>query len=692
MIRHFFLDKTNTIISGTRANTGLNPILKLNYGKDISRGLIHFDERQIQNLIDDKEINIENTKFILKMTNCFSTDGVPYEKILTSNGLSFGQRACSFSLMLFRLPQDFDEGRGFDYDSDFWLRGNSSYSENGSNWYFAKNGTVWERDLKKKIYFKLENNGDDLNPDFHYKPIDYGIIDAVEVDEVPADKDITEFDPSYIYIEKEVDFTKGDINWDTVIRDKNIKGGIYAQDFLENEYRKYNTYYKLASVKEYYKLKVDGWESAYIKSDEPIDNAHFIGDYIYGQIQNIPMGIKATLTNKVPNNPDINSDEYIKVEKGGCPTKYEFYQLMTNDEYMMTPPMNAFDSLYTIRYEYQEIDLPTDGEKCKAVDIKTIHTELNENSDPIVRESSIIIGIQHFDHGMENLAIDITEYVESIINKDYRNYGLGLSFIPSLERTVMPLSQYVGFYTDHTNTFFHPYVEMISNNIIDDDRNTFCIGQTNKLYLYAKIDGEPVNLDKIPTCEINGIKVKTGQSKKGAYFAVVEPNEVEMEQQSIGYDYWSEMSLNGARIDDVEMEFEVMPLNKKIQVGSLTDDSKNIVPFISGINDDEKLRRGEVRTVNVDFRKRYSTDEKHIIFHSEYRIYAKDGKENREYEVFGYTLIERGFLNNFFVIYTEDLIPNKYHIDVRVHDGRNVKYYKDIAQFEIISDVTNRYE
>lgn len=692
MIRHFFLDKTNSIIAGSRCNVGLNPILKLNYGKDLSRGLIHFDESPIQHLIDEKEITLDNTKFTLKMVNCFSVDGVPYEKKLTSSGNFIGKRACSFDLILFRLPQDFDEGRGFDFTSDFWLKGNKSHSEDGSSWFFSKNGMVWERDRKKKLYFKKINKGDDLNPSYEYTPIDYSVIDAVFTEEIPANKDITPDEAEYIYIEKNIDFTKGDINWDTIIRDKDLKGGIYSQEYLLNEYNKYHTYYRLTEKRTYYSLVIDGWNKSYVKSENKLDGAIFMGDYVYGRIENLPMGQKAPVMPHLPSEPSSDDPQYIKLDKGGCPVKYEFYKLMTRDEYMENPPMNAYESIYTNHWEYVQIDFPTDDEKCKAVEIKTIHIPLSQDSDEIVKESSIIITEQHFDFGQENLSMDITDYVKDIISKQARNFGLGLAFAPSFEMTEMNESQYVGFFTDHTNTFFHPYVEMISDNIINDDRNAFCLGQTNRLYLYANVDGEPVNLDNLPVCEINDVPVKVGQSKKGVYFAEITPDFVELEPHSIGYDKWSEISLNGAKIDDVEMEFEVMPINRKIQIGSLTDDSKNIIPFIEGINDGEKLSRGEIRTISVHFRKKYSIDEKHLAFNAEYRLYVKDGKENREYDVIDYTPIERGFLNNFFMIYTEDLIPNKYHIDIRLHDGRNVKYFKDISNFEIVSDVTERYE
>ena len=83
MIRHFFLDKTNTIIENSMQNMGLNPVLNIGYGNIVMRGLIHFDECKIRELIEDKTFaDINKLKFRLKMTNYFSIDGIPYEQSL----------------------------------------------------------------------------------------------------------------------------------------------------------------------------------------------------------------------------------------------------------------------------------------------------------------------------------------------------------------------------------------------------------------------------------------------------------------------------------------------------------------------------------------------------------------------------------------------------------------------------------
>ena len=117
---------------------------------------------------------------------------------------------------------------------------------------------------------------------------------------------------------------------------------------------------------------------------------------------------------------------------------------------------------------------------------------------------------------------------------------------------------------------------------------------------------------------------------------------------------------------------------------------KDFVPSIYGINNDEGVNRGEIREVTVDFRIKYMTETKALIDSAEYRLYVMDG--SREYDVLDYQPVEKGFLYNFFMVYTEDLIPNEYFIDIRVRMGREVKYYKKALRFKVLSNVSERYE
>ena len=538
MIRRFFLDKTNTIVEYSFQNVGLNPIMSIGYGSSKMRGLIHFDLSKIKSLIDDKVFaNTDKLKFTLKMTNCFSVDGVPYNNNFTlSPGVKM-QRASSFDLMLFKLPNEFDEGRGFDYKDDLYITNRYNYSECASNWYFAKKCVPWkyERD-------KFDLNDKTLN----IKKTRY--FDRRKMDEIY--KDIVSCAKIYDSDNSKWDIVRDDlidIVKNNSLNDKSLKGGIYDFEFLCDEFEKYKN-----------------------------------------------------------------------------------------------------------------------GEK------------------------SIIVGTQHFDHGDETLSIDITDYVLDAIDNGI-NDGLCLAFTPEYESIGYEAMWYVGFFTENTNTFFHPFIEAVYDDFINDDRESFTVGKENSLYLYVSENGLPINLDKIPTCEINGTEYDVEQVTKGAYRAVIDDFECEPEGGYIYYDKWSGIELNGVKNEDVELEFSTKPLSSKITIGSDNYVKTEVVPSIYGINDNENLHIGEVRNVTVDFRVKYSTDKKVLSSSSKYRLYVKEGG-NREIDIIPYSPIDKTFLGNFFMIYTEDLIPNNYYVDIMMNNGNETKFFKEVLKFKLVNDLTERYE
>lgn len=537
MIRHLFLDKTNTIVEGSRYNMGLNPVLHLGYGKCLMRGLIHFNLDEIKSMVSDKTIaNIDKMKCTLKMTNCLSVDTLKFNDLV--NGKM--QRAASFDLILFKLPCNFDEGRGYDNIGDFWYKDDKSVSKEGSSWFFAKSEIPWKYEASKY-------------------DIRGGVIPTV-YDRATADH----YTEELINLAKTLQTDTDDFetcNWNevkqiivTFAREKTLgsddalKGGIYDNETLINEYEKFE-----------------------------------------------------------------------------------------------------------------------DGKR------------------------SIIVGVQHFDFGNENLSIDITNYVKDLLkhNVDY-NYGLGLAFAPRFEASETELEQYVGFFTNHTNTFFHPYVEVDYQEYISDDRESFTLGKDNNLYLYVYDDDIPTNLDMIPSCSINGVNFQVKQATKGVYFAHIPKNSIDLDAAAIYTDKWSQIVLNGVQEDDIELEFSTRPREHRISIGEKSVEQSEYVPFVYGINDKENVKQGDVRTVYVDFKKKYSTEIRELNNNAEYRLYIKDG--GREYVVFDYQPLEKSFLNNYFIINTNDLVPNEYYVDIKVKKDRNVKNFNKVLKFRVSDDITERYQ
>lgn len=452
MKRHFFLDKGNTIVKGSKVNTGLNPVLSICYGFKVSRGLIHFDIGEILAWILDNSLDINKTKFTLHMTNYFSVDNLPYEKkILTAPGHN-ADRAASFDLEFFDIPKDFDAGRGYDYHSDFWIDDKKSISEFGCNWYSASTNNEWD------------------------------------------------------------------------------VAGVY-------------------------------------------------------------------------------------------------------------------DSGLTI------------------------------------------IGRQHFDFGNENINLDITDYVINKLNETSGDtsvfHGIGIKFADGLEELNLGKTQCVDFFTDNTNLYFHPYIEVEYLDRVKDDRYTFDPNRENNLYLFINDGINAYDLDDTPNCSIGEVS----HVRKGVYKTTIMPGTINSAQKHMEYDVWSNLKISGVSYNDIEQEFVVEPKS----LFNINDVSfqELPIPSIYGINDSESVNRGEVRTVFVDLRKKYTTDKKVIDADIEYRIYVKDG--GREFTIFDYDKLEQSKGNCFFVLYTNDLIPNRYFVDIKVRRGLQEKKFKDVLHFTVANELSPKY-
>ena len=325
------------------------------------------------------------------------------------------------------------------------------------------------------------------------------------------------------------------------------------------------------------------------------------------------------------------------------------------------------------------------GTKWNEYGVYSNETLLNDyNGDRV-----LIIGEQHFDHGNENLDIDITEYINNILLNNTEFHGIGLAFSPQYENEIQE-NRFISFFTNHTSTFFVPYLETNNNDFILDNRTNFHLGVKNKLYFFVIDNGEYVNLDVLPTCTIDGNNYEVKQNTKGVYYVEVLFKTNEIEPYTILYDIWSNLILNGNVLDDIEMEFVVLPIEEKINLGKYNTTENKYVPQISGINDKENIEIGDIRELIVDFIEEYSYGKKITPFIAEYRIYVKEN--DKEIDVFPYQIIERKFDEHSFVINTNDLIPNNYHIDIRTKQGKNLRHFKNVLEFSIVSNITNYYK
>lgn len=304
-----------------------------------------------------------------------------------------------------------------------------------------------------------------------------------------------------------------------------------------------------------------------------------------------------------------------------------------------------------------------------------------------------IIGEQHFDHGNENLEIDITSYITNILMQSLNsengswaahNDGICLSIEPLFDGAEEEIKEtkYVGFFNENTNTFFAPYIESRCDEAIQDDRYNFIKGRNNKLYLYVSTPEGFVDLDETPICTIEGISFEVKRFSQGIYYVEVN-NEISLSSDVIYEDVWG-IKLNGV-YDEITQEF--VPHSNKTYFSITPDAPREDIyePSLSGINDNEALNEGDIRKVNVKYRIPYSRDYK-TLNNTEYRIYTKDG--NKEIDVIEWDNIHNAGSINFFIINSNELVVGKYFVDIRVKTKYEQRVFKNALHFSRVNNVT----
>jgi hypothetical protein len=330
---------------------------------------------------------------------------------------------------------------------------------------------------------------------------------------------------------------------------------------------------------------------------------------------------------------------------------------------------------------------------------------LSEEYDKFAQgEDSIVIGKQHFDVGNENINLDITDTFNRFLKGELENHGIGIAYSPMLELSESEYENYIGLLTNKTNTFFEPYVETRYSDVIDDDRSNFVLNKNNRLYLYCTIGDTLQDLDQNPTVTItnddeevitdsNGNEIRdipSVKQTKGIYYIDLKLNSSDFEADRMLYDTWGNIVYQGTNLDDVELDFTLKKSANYFNIGnSLETTNVSFTPSISGIKEREQIRRGDIRKLIISAKPNYTTNTVQLVDNLDIRVYIKDG--TREIDVIEWDGINKAFSENFYVIDTNILIPQRYYVDVRIKYGMNSIIHHDVLSFDIVDILNNKY-
>lgn len=326
----------------------------------------------------------------------------------------------------------------------------------------------------------------------------------------------------------------------------------------------------------------------------------------------------------------------------------------------------------------------------------------NEFYNPGVTLSSSKIAVQHFDNGDEDVVMDITDFVNDLLvngitsgitsgstgtGTSYNYTGFCLKFSDDLENYTYSDGnpRAMGLFTKYTQTFFEPFIETVYDDVIRDDRNSFYLNKTNRLYLYVNVDGEKKNLDSLPTCTINGSGYTVTHQTTGTYYATIPATGVTFLTYKKYNDIWSNVSVNSVQRSNITLSFIPKDSNDYYQIGSDVMEPTNYGISISGIKRDEKVPQGDIRKVFVHLRKPYTVAEYDVLTHLYYRLYIKQGQN--KIDVLDWQEINREYNSNTFTVDTTWMVPQIYYVDIKVVRNGAVYVYNEEMRFEVPSKI-----
>lgn len=151
IIRTYF-DKDATIIRNSCVNTGRNPIAEIFHGGSnnvdrltYSRYLFNIDLSDLIERVGNKELFTDRMTHKINLTNTSCFDRELFCKTVNS-ACGEVKRATAFDLILFQVPESFDEGNGYDYVNSVSLNctlGDKAYCEGAVNWEDRSTSVPW---------------------------------------------------------------------------------------------------------------------------------------------------------------------------------------------------------------------------------------------------------------------------------------------------------------------------------------------------------------------------------------------------------------------------------------------------------------------------------------------------------------------------------------------------------------------
>jgi hypothetical protein len=153
-------------------------------------------------------------------------------------------------------------------------------------------------------------------------------------------------------------------------------------------------------------------------------------------------------------------------------------------------------------------------------------------------------------------------------------------------------------------------------------------------------------------------------------------------------DIWSGITINGVTRPNIELSFVVKDSMGYYTIGNNDMLPRKVAVTVSGIQNKEKIKRGNIRKVVVSARIPYTVEQTQNISTLKYRLYVTEGTS--ELTVIDYQPVQMANNYYYFLLDTESLVSNTYYLDIEATSNLEVTKLTNVLQFDIINQVELR--
>jgi hypothetical protein len=136
------------------------------------------------------------------------------------------------------------------------------------------------------------------------------------------------------------------------------------------------------------------------------------------------------------------------------------------------------------------------------------------------------------------------------------------------------------------------------------------------------------------------------------------------------------------------LDFELKDSLEYYDIGANDIGPKKAAISISGIRQQDKIKRGDIRKVIISTRIPYTVNQTQRITNLKYRLFVKEG--SAEVTVIDFQPVEMATNYNYFLLDTGSLIPNTYYLDILYESNLEITTIKNIINFDITNQSDNK--